>query len=164
MYFILLLCVFARQKFADFHKELDEKRQKQVKIDVEKWWKDFIFRRQDVSKDTEISETQFVDMLNGELKKDKAAFKKSIEDCFNTIFDVIDTNRDRSISEDEFLIAFKAYGHENVALDTKFFKAYNPDKDGLVPLNIIVQSWIDFVVSDDAKEKSLVKEAFEAGV
>jgi len=143
---------------------LGEKRQKQVKIDVEKWWKDFIFRRQDVCHETEISEQQFVDMLNGEFKKDKAAFKKSIEDCFNVIFDVIDTNRDRSISEDEFLIAFKAYGHENIALDTNFFKAYNPDKDGLVPLNIIRQSWIDFVVSDDANEKSLVKEAFEAGV
>jgi len=135
-----------------------------VKIDVEKWWKDFILRRQDVCHETEISEQQFVDMLNGELKKVKTAFKKSIEDCFNVIFDVIDTNRDRSISEDEFLIAFKAYGHENIALDTNFFKAYNPDKDGLVALNIIRQSWIDFVVSDDANEKSLVKEAFEAGV
>ena len=40
-------------------------------------------------------------------------------------FDVIDTNKDRSISEEEFLIAFKAYGHENVALDTKFFNSYN---------------------------------------
>jgi len=98
-----------------------------VKIDVEKWWKDFIFRRQDVSKDTEKSEAQFVDMLNGELKKDKAAFKKGIEDCFSVIFDVMDTNRDRSISEDEFVIAVKAYGHENIALDTKFFNAFNPD-------------------------------------
>jgi len=137
-----------------------------VKIDVEKWWKDFIFRRQDVSKDTEISEAQFVDMLNGELKKDKAAFKKSMEDCFSVIFDVMDTNRDRSISEDEFVIAVKAYGHENIALDTKFFKAFNPDKDGLVPVNIIVQSMVDFVISDDANEKGLVnviKEVLESG-
>ena len=137
-----------------------------MKIDVEKWWKDFIFRRQDVSKDTEISEAQFVDMLNGELKKDKAAFKKSMEDCFSVIFDVMDTNRDRSISEDEFVIAVKAYGHENIALDTKFFKAFNPDKDGLVPVNIIVQSMVDFVISDDANEKGLVKvikEVLESG-
>jgi len=153
-----------RTKFADFHDDLDETRRQQVKDNFETWWKDYIFRKPNITKDEEISETQFVDVLNADYKKDKAAFKKKMDKCFNVFFDVIDTNKDRSISEDEFLIAFKAYGHENVALDTKFFKAYNPDKDGLVPLHQIVTSWIDFTTNDDPKEKSVVKEAFEAGV
>ena len=54
-------------------------------------------------------------------------------------------------------------GHENVALDTKFFNAYNP-KDGLVPLRQIVDSWIDFATSTDASKPSVVKTAFEGGV
>jgi hypothetical protein len=86
-----------------------------------------------------------------------------MEKCFDTFFDVIDTNKDRSISEDEFLIAFKAYGHENVALDTKFFKAYNPE-DGLVPLKDIVASWVDFACSEDSSKPNVVKTAFESGV
>jgi Ca2+-binding EF-hand superfamily protein len=80
------------------------------------------------------------------------------------MFAVIDTNQDRSISEEEFLIAFKAYGHENVALDTKFFKAYNPDANGLVPMKDIVASWVDFTSSEDSSKPSVVKTAFESGV
>ncbi|XP_052250119.1 sarcoplasmic calcium-binding protein-like isoform X4 [Dreissena polymorpha] len=148
----------SRSKFSELH-HLDEQKKKQVMDNFEKWWNEFIFR----GKTGEISESEFVDMLNKDFTTDKAKFKKSMEKCFDILFDVIDTNKDRSISEDEFLIAFKAYGHENVALDTKFFKAYNP-KDGLVPLREIVDSWISFATSEDSSKPDIVKTAFESGV
>lgn len=147
----------SRNKFSELH-GLDADKRKMVIENFEQWWKDYIFRGQG----GEISEQQFVDSLNKEFTEDKAKFLKKMEKCFDIFFDVIDTNKDRSISEDEFLIAFKAYGHENVALDTNFFKAYNP-KDGLVPLRDIVASWVDFTTSADASKPSVVKTAFEAG-
>ncbi|XP_045168191.1 sarcoplasmic calcium-binding protein-like isoform X2 [Mercenaria mercenaria] len=149
----------SRAKFSDLHK-LDAEKSKQVQDNFTKWWNEFVFR----GKTGEISETEFIDALNNDLKADSAKFKADMDRCFNIFFDVIDTNKDRSISEEEFLIAFKAYGHENVALDTKFFQAYNP-KDGLVSLREIVDSWIDFVTGDDSsKSGSIVKTAFESGV
>ncbi|XP_053373674.1 sarcoplasmic calcium-binding protein-like isoform X3 [Mercenaria mercenaria] len=148
----------SRKKFSELH-HLEAEKKKLVEENFEKWWNDYIFR----GKGGEISETDFVESLNNDLKTDKKKFVDNINKCFNTIFDVIDTNKDRSISEDEFLIAFKAIGHENVALDTKFFKAYNPT-DGLVPMTEIVASWVDFVTSDDSSKKSVVKTAFESGV
>ena len=149
----------SRDKFADLHK-LDPEKGKMVRENFEKWWNEYIFR----GKQGEISETEFVSALSNDYVKDKAAFRKHMDKCFDILFDVIDTNKDRSISEDEFLIAFKAYGHENVALDTKFFKAYNPT-DGLVPLRQIVDSWICFVCDDAASSAGeVVKKAFEAGV
>ena len=130
-----------------------------MNVDLEGWWNKYIFRGQT----GEIDEKQFIDVLNKDYTSDKAKFIATMTECFNNLFDVIDTNKDRSISEEEFLIAFKAYGHENVALDTKFFKAYKPEKD-LVPLRQIVDSWIDFATSDNASKESVVKKAFEAGV
>jgi hypothetical protein len=147
----------SRSKFSDLH-HLDNEKGNAVKENFTKWWNEFIFRGQT----GEISQDQFIASLNKDLSADKAKFNEEMTKCFNTFFDVIDTNKDRSISEDEFLIAFKAYGHENVALDTKFFKAYNPI-DGLVPLRQIVDSWIDFVCGEDSSKGSIVKTAFEGG-
>ncbi|KAL4222879.1 hypothetical protein ACF0H5_018919 [Mactra antiquata] len=148
----------SRSKFSNMH-QLDEAKSKTVQDNFTQWWNDFVFR----GKTGEISEEEFVSALNNDYKADKGKFVEGITKCFNTFFDVIDTNKDRSISEEEFLIAFKAYGHENVALDTKFFQAYNP-VDGLVSLRQIVDSWIDFVVGEDASKGSIVKTAFESGV
>ena len=147
-----------RSKFTNLH-GLDADKSKQVAENFTKWWNEFVFR----NKTGEISEEEFIGALNTDLSKDKAKFKEDMTRCFNIFFDVIDTNKDRSISEEEFLIAFKAYGHENVALDTKFFKAYNP-VDGLVSLREIVDSWIDFVVGEEGGKGAIVKTAFEGGV
>jgi len=147
-----------RSKFSDLHK-LDAEKAKAVEENFTKWWNEFVFR----GKTGEISMDEFIAALNADYSNDKAKFQEEMTRCFNTFFDVIDTNKDRSISQDEFLIAFKAYGHENVALDTKFFNAYGP-KDGQVCLREIVDSWIDFVAGDDASKGSIVKTAFEAGV
>lgn len=148
----------SRSKFSELH-HLTADQKKHVEESFEKWWNDYIFR----GKKGEISEQEFVDTLNNDFKADKKKFTATMQECFDTLFKVIDTNQDRSISEDEFLNAFKAYGHENVALDTKFFKAYKP-VDGLVPMKDIVTSWVDFTTSDDASKPSVVKTAFESGV
>lgn len=147
----------SRNKFSDLHK-LDAEKAKSVKDNFTAWWNDYIFRGQT----GEISVDQFVAALTTDFTADKAKFNEQMTKCFNTFFDVIDTNKDRSISEEEFLIAFKAYGHENVGQDSKFFAAYNP-VDGLVPLRQIVDSWIDFVCGEDDSKGSIVKTAFESG-
>ncbi|KAK3578742.1 hypothetical protein CHS0354_010123 [Potamilus streckersoni] len=148
----------SRQKFTSLH-HLAADQGKKVEKNFEEWWNKYIFR----GKTGNISQDEFVDALKKQFSADKAKFVNEMTECFNTFFDVIDTNKDRSISEDEFLIAFKAYGHENVALDSKFFQAYNPI-DGLVPLRKIVESWIQFVTSEDSSITDVVKNAFEAGV
>lgn len=148
----------SRSKFSDLH-HLDADKSQSVQDNFTQWWNEFVFR----GKTGEISLEEFISALNKDLAADKVKFVEEMTRCFNVFFDVIDTNKDRSISEEEFLIAFKAYGHENVALDTKFFKAYNP-VDGLVSLRQIVDSWIDFVVGEDESKGSIVKSAFESGV
>ncbi|XP_045169668.2 sarcoplasmic calcium-binding protein-like [Mercenaria mercenaria] len=148
----------SRIRFSELHRlEADEKKFAMDSLQI--WWNEFIFRRQT----GEISEQQFVDSLSQEFMADQAKFCTEMLKWFGMIFAVIDTNKDLSISEDEFLIALNAYGHGDVALNLKFFKAYKPT-DGLIHLRDIVISWVDFVASTNNSAISIVKEAFEAGV
>ncbi|KAK3108089.1 hypothetical protein FSP39_000904 [Pinctada imbricata] len=148
----------SRSKFADLHHLLGDKAET-VKNDMEKWWNDYIFLN---GPGKDISETEFVNSLTASYTKDKAAFKARMQQCFDKIFDVIDTNKDRSIELNEFIFAFKAFGHENEALVTKAFQLFNAP-DGLVPLKDIVSAWVIFTTSEDPTQKDVVKQAVDSG-
>ncbi|CAG2232614.1 sarcoplasmic calcium-binding protein-like isoform X2 [Mytilus edulis] len=147
----------SRSKFTNLHHLLGDKAES-VRADMEKWWNTYILK----NPTKEVSESDFLADLSGQYNKDKAAFVSTISNCFNEIFDVIDTNKDRSIEADEFVIAFQAFGHENEPVVRKAFELMGP-KDGLIPLRDIVNAWITFVTSDDASKPDPVKQAFETG-
>lgn len=147
----------SRSKFAELHHLLGDKA-KGVKVDMEGWWMKYILP----SKEGTLTQEQFLDTCKKEYTKDKAAFIKKMTDCYNTIFDVIDTNKDRSIELSEFIIAFQAFGHENEGLIRKCFELMDP-KDGLIPIKDIVNAWIQFTSCDDPHKKDVVKESYEEG-
>lgn len=147
-----------RSKFSEMH-HLNDKQRATVESNFTQWWNDFVFR----GRTGEIEIDDFIAVLNKDYKADTVKFVAEMTKCFNIFFDVIDTNHDKDISLEEFLIAFKAYGHENVAKDETFFASYKPI-DGVVSLSKIVESWIDFVTGeDDTKSGDIVKKAFEGG-
>lgn len=146
----------SRDKFTDLHKLLGKKAE-DVKVDMAKWWNDYIFLK---GKNQPISEVEFVTHLTNLYTADKAAFVERMQKCFDTIFDVIDTNKDRSIELQEFIFAFQAFGHENEKLVTKAFTLFGTE---LVPLHKIVSAWVRFVTSEDDGEDDVVKKAFDEG-
>ncbi|XP_062619305.1 sarcoplasmic calcium-binding protein-like isoform X2 [Saccostrea cucullata] len=146
----------SRNKFTELHHLLGDKADS-VKTDMQNWWTTYILN----GKDQEISEEQFISNLTTAYNKDKAAFKDQMQKCFDVMFDVIDTNKDRSIELNEFIFAFKAFGHENEELVTKAFKLFNNE---LVPLRDIVTAWVQFVTEEDSSKRDVVREAFESGV
>ena len=148
----------SRNKFTNLHELVGDKASG-VKVDFEKWWNTYIFRSK---KGQEISEAEFVQSLTDDYNKDPAAFKANMQKCFDEIFDVIDTNKDRSIELNEFIFAFKAFGHENEDLIRKAFSLYNAP-GGLVPLRDIVSEWVKFVTEKDSNVKDIIMEAFSAG-
>lgn len=147
----------SRSKFTNLHHLLGDKADS-VKAAMEKWWMTYILK----TANKEVSEADFLSDLSGQYTKDKAAFLETMTKCFTEIFDVIDTNHDRSIEPDEFVIAFQAFGHENEAIVRKAFDLMGP-KDGVIPLRDIANAWINFVTSDDSSKPDPVKQAFESG-
>lgn len=146
----------SRKKFTDLHHLMGDKA-KGVAVDMAEWWKVYIFR----GKDCEISESDFVSDLTARYNKDKDAFQKEMTACFNMIFDVIDTNKDRSIELSEFIYAFKAFGHENEGVVRKAFDLLRANSE-LIPLQVVVDSWISFVTCEDSSKTDVVKQAFES--
>lgn len=148
----------SRSKFTELHKILGDKAAK-VKTDMEAWWKQYIFSH---STDAEVSEAQFVDSLTKKFNADKAAFDKEMTECFKKIFDVIDTNQDKSIQEDEFVLAFQAFGHENEPVLRKAFKLFDAKDE--IPIGVIVNAWVQFVSCPDASKTDVIKKAFDDGL
>ncbi|XP_048756142.1 sarcoplasmic calcium-binding protein-like isoform X1 [Ostrea edulis] len=149
----------SRNKFTNLHELVGDKATG-VKVDFEKWWNTYIFR---TGPGKEISEDEFVDSLKAAYNKDKKGFKAEIQKCFDEIFDVIDTNKDRSIELDEFIYAFKAFGHENEELIRKAFALYKAPS-GLVPLRDIVSEWVKFITEEDSSVSDIIMEAFKTGL
>jgi hypothetical protein len=59
---------------------------------MEGWWIKYILP----SKEGTVTLEQFLEKCGSEYNADKAAYTAKMTTCFNTIFDVIDTNKDRS--------------------------------------------------------------------
>lgn len=148
-----------RKKFAELHK-LKADKAKSVNVDIEKWWNKYIFR---AGAGKELSVDDFLNILTSDYKKDKAAFKKSIQECFEEVFNVIDIDKDRTIDLEEFLYAFRAFGHENEDILKTVFKSYKASNDK-VPIRQLVDSWVQFVCDEDGSKKDVLREAFEKGM
>ncbi|XP_062619281.1 sarcoplasmic calcium-binding protein-like [Saccostrea cucullata] len=146
-----------RKKFTDLHKLAGEKA-KNVNVDIEQWWNTYIFR---AGAGKEISVDDFVSILSADYKKDKAGFKDSMQKCFEKVFDVIDMDKDRTIDLDEFVFAFRAFGHENEAVLKSVFDSYGQKK---VPMKKLVDSWVQFVCDEDKSKKDVLLEAFKKGM
>ncbi|XP_060599524.1 sarcoplasmic calcium-binding protein-like [Ruditapes philippinarum] len=148
----------ADSTFVHLH-HIEAEPRKVILKQLAEWWDEYIFHH----KPGPLSEQDFVDNLNRELQAGKEAFKQRMTVCMKTIFDILNISHEGSMTQNEFVIAFRSSAHENLKLDSDFFYSYNP-VDGKVPVQKICDSWVQFTTCEDSSLKDVVKEAFEAGV
>ncbi|XP_045169697.2 sarcoplasmic calcium-binding protein-like [Mercenaria mercenaria] len=145
-------------KFAHLH-HLEAEKKKDIMKQLDTWWDEYVFRQGPGP----ISEQDFVDMQNDDFKADKEIFKQRMVTCMKTIFGIINISHDGLMTEQEFVIAFRSAGHENIKLDTDLFNAYG-SVNGKVSVQKICDSWVHFTTCEDSSVKDIVKDAYEAGV
>lgn len=150
--------MFFRKTFAELH-NLDAERSKEIADDMDELMKEFLFR----GRPGPISEQEFVDMNNSEFKEDREKFTEKMRMCLAADFANMDISGKGSLTEDEFVKAFRSLGHENITLDKKFFQSYNP-VNGEVQLEALIDSWVEFATSEDSSKPDMVKEALESGM
>ncbi|XP_045168078.2 sarcoplasmic calcium-binding protein-like [Mercenaria mercenaria] len=146
------------QTFAELH-NLDAERKKEMEEDMDELMKELLFR----GRPGPITEQEFIDMNNSEYKADKENFVEKMQKCLAADFANMDVSGKGSLTEDEFIKAFRALGHENITLDKKFFESYHP-VNGEVPLELLISSWVEFATSEDSSKQDMVKEALESGL
>ena len=147
-----------RKKFVELNNLPDEKA-KEINSDVEKWWTTYILP----NKGATLTLEEFLDKLTKEYTTDKAAFVGRMNTCFSTLFNVFDTNKDKDISVEEMIVAFKAFGHDNEKIVRHNFTQMEP-ADDTVPLEKVVKAWVQFVTCDDPSKKDIVRDSFEEGI
>ena len=68
---------------------------------------------------------------------------------------------DKSLSKEEFLTAFAAFGHQSIANANAYFNAFNPEDDLIeFPYRIVADSWVDFLTSTDKSKGNMIKNGF----
>ncbi|XP_045169146.2 sarcoplasmic calcium-binding protein-like [Mercenaria mercenaria] len=147
----------ARDKFLKLH-HLEGEDKKNANDKFTKWWCKYVMWEK-----PEITVEEFVECQNTAFKADKDKFVERIKTCQDEIGDFVGTAHDGFISEKEIVIIFKAEGHDDEALDKKFFAHFSP-VGGKVPLNTMIGYWIHFLTSEDISLPDPVQRAFEDGI
>lgn len=144
------------ETFANLSRMNDDQKTK-VKETLYKLWDDIVFR----GRAGAINEEEFVEMNTKLYTTDKSKFQDEIRKTKTTIFtDIVDTDNDGFITEDDFVNIMRACGNENILLNKKFFSLYNPE-DGKVPVQAFIDSWVQFTCSDDSSTRGIIKEGIE---
>lgn len=139
---------------------MDDDQKKKMKENLDKIWDDVVFR----GRSGGICEEDFVEMNTKLYNADKTKFQEEMRKGYSAFFtDIVDVDHDGSITEDDYVNIMRACGHENIALDKKFFGLYNP-VDGKVPVKVLINSWVQFTSSNDSSKRDIVKEGIESGV
>lgn len=128
----------------------------QIKDEVEKWWTTYVLP----SKDASVTLEQFLGKQKEEYSADAEGFTKRMTDCFSAIFDVFDANKDREMSVDELVNAFKSFGHDNEKLVRQNFTLMEPKND-TVPLKDVVNAWVQFTTGNDPAQKDVIRDSIE---
>ena len=109
-----------------------------------------------------ISEEEFVAMQDEDYKADKDKYIEKRRKYFTVLFETMNLS-EGSVTEEVFVNAFRASGHDNIALDKQFFQSYNP-VDGKVPLSTFIDSWVQFTTCEDSSKPDIVKAGLETGI
>lgn len=137
---------------------LDAEKRQQIIETIEKLVKENVF----YGKPGPITEEEFIEMQNADFSADKDKYIDKRRNYFTTLFSIMKLGNE-GVTEEEFVNAFRAAGHENIALDKQFFRMYNP-VDGKVPLSAMIDSWVQFTTCEDSSKPDIVKAGLDSGV
>uniref|UniRef100_UPI0027D24E85 hypothetical protein n=1 Tax=Klebsiella pneumoniae TaxID=573 RepID=UPI0027D24E85 len=146
----------AESTFMDLS-HLDADKRKETLAAMDKWWNEYIFR----GKPGPITEKIFVDALMKDYKADKKAFVDWVKRLLKDVYDIIDVDHDGSMTEEEYVNAFRSIGHET-AQDVRFFNAYKPVR-GKIPVSQLTDSWVQFLTSEDKTQPDVVRDVLQSG-
>ncbi|XP_060552288.1 sarcoplasmic calcium-binding protein-like [Ruditapes philippinarum] len=138
------------------HIEGDQR--KQVMATIDKQVNENVF----YGKPGPISEDEFVAMQDEDFKADKEQYIAKRRNYFTILFQTMNLSEE-GVTEEVFVNAFRASGHDNIALDKQFYHLYNP-VDGKVPLSALIDSWVQFTTCEDSSKPDIVKTGLETGV
>lgn len=152
-------CVYHifRGKFTKLN-HLEGEKKKKADESFTKWWVEYVLWGKD-----ELTADEFVELNNAAFKADKNKFIERMQKCEDIICHFVDTAGDGFVSEEEFILIFKAGGHGDVDLDKKFYEQFKP-VDHKVSNADMIKYWTQYLTSEDSSIPDPVKKGFDGGI
>jgi Ca2+-binding EF-hand superfamily protein len=120
----------SQNQFIDFY-ALTGAQSKEVRGAFDQWWNLCIFQN---GKFKPIpGKAAFVHGMAMQYSKNKQYFSGAMNHCFNMIFSVFNMNNDASISLNEYIKAFNAFGHNDNKMIKAVFETDAPPSGGPAP-------------------------------
>ncbi|CAG2248785.1 unnamed protein product [Mytilus edulis] len=133
------------QTAGDFPVEenLDETSGKLAAKKILQWWEKYILKEKEYTDDQE----KFVTEMKAVIKD---------------VAEIVDADKTESITLDNYIKAFKVWGHEDEAKLQKSFELYKPT-NGAIPVKQYEADWVTFYSSTDSANPDPVLKSYEAG-
>lgn len=125
---------------------------------IEAWWEKYILKG-----NNKITKADLLKDQEKEYTENKKNFVAKMKALCEDIFCILYTDKTKMISLDNFVKAYKVYGHDNEALLRKAFELYKPSH-GVVPLQEFIDDWLLFLTNDDQSKIDVVYETYKAGL
>lgn len=126
---------------------------------LEGFWDATVFQ----GRDGPITEKMFVETHVHAYRVNKEEFIKKMQSCYETLFNSFDVDHENKISYTHFINGMTAFHHDDVTLEKTYFQSYSP-VDDKIPVNKLVDAWVQFVTCNDSTQRDYVKEALENGL
>ncbi|CAC5406848.1 unnamed protein product [Mytilus coruscus] len=149
------VCQTARDFSVEEH--LDEASGKLAAKKISQWWEKYILKDK-----ASLTKEDFLHRLENEYTDNQENFIAQMKAVIKDISEIVDADKTKSITLDNYVKAFKVWGHENETLLERSFKLYNPI-NGAIPINQYEDDWVAFYSSADSSNTGPVLESFESG-
>ncbi|XP_053374300.1 sarcoplasmic calcium-binding protein-like [Mercenaria mercenaria] len=147
----------SRNKFANLH-HLNAQRKKVAMDTFSAWWTEYLMWGK-----SEITEAEFIECQRRAFEIDKEEFGRRMLKNEEIVCNLMDTDGDGMITEEDHIIMFKSTEHNDEAVDRKWFDAYSP-VDGKVPVKTVVDFWTQLLTCDDDTKPDALVKLFKAGI
>ncbi|CAC5406849.1 unnamed protein product [Mytilus coruscus] len=125
---------------------------------IEAWWENYILKG-----NNKITKADLLKDLEKGYTENKKNFVAKMKALCEDIICILDTDKTKMISLDNYVKAYKVFGHDNEALLRKAFELYKPSH-GMVPLQEYIEDWLLFLTNDDPSKTDVVYETYKAGL
>lgn len=98
-----------------------------------------------------------VERMTKEYNRNKSYFMEDIRTVYGIFIKVMDINGDGNISKDEAQKMLNAFGV--YTLDDKYFNAFPKNKDGTIPIELFLQSFVEYACNNDENNVTPLEKA-----
>ncbi|XP_053373651.1 sarcoplasmic calcium-binding protein-like [Mercenaria mercenaria] len=146
----------SRNRFANLH-HFEAERKKAAMATYTLWWGEYLMWGK-----SEITEAEFIENQNKAFEDSKEEFVERMNKNQDIVCNLLDTDGDGLITEEDLLIMFQSTEHDET-VGKRWFNAHDP-VDGKVPVKKMADMWTQLLTEEDSSKPDALVKQFQTGL